>query len=101
EYRTLYIQNLFQRYLGFAANQSALSYFRPKFDLETTEQIRAEILGSPAFFAANGSNNATWLGAVFKDVLGRTLDSFSLNYWGTKLATQSRQSVALQILQSS
>jgi hypothetical protein len=68
----------------------------------TNEQLEAQILGSPEFFTRSGGSNATFVAAVYKDVLGRGTDPVGEQVWGQALATgaTSRTQVAQGILSS-
>src|SRR5262249_28337031 len=68
----------------------------------TLEQVEANILASKEYFQAQGgSSNASWLPMVYRDVLGRNLDSQGQAAWGNALNMgASLLSVASGILDS-
>ena len=103
EFQTDYIQGLFNSYLGYSADVNGVTYYLQQFQQGASDiNVKAQILASPAFFQLYGSTNNGWLVGVFKVALGRTLDSFSLNFWGSKLnGGESLLGVATEILQSS
>jgi hypothetical protein len=102
EYRTAFIQNQFNTYLGHAANGDGLNYYLGRFQGGATpDAVKAEILGSDEYTTKNGGTALNFLSAVYRDVLGMSLDDVGRNLWGGQLAQgMTRQAVALEILQS-
>src|SRR5262249_14686814 len=50
------------------------------------------------YFKRGGGTNSGFLGAAYHDVLQRSLDDAGVQFWGTRLANEDRQTLALQML---
>jgi hypothetical protein len=67
----------------------------------TSDQLRALLLGSGEYFQIAGNTNATFLAALYRDILGRSIDSYGLQAWTQVLSEGfSRTDVAGAILTS-
>lgn len=103
EYRTLVVQQLYQRYLGRAADAGGLVAFVNFLGTGATiEQAQAILLGSNEYFVTQGGGTtAGFIQAVYGDVLGRAASAAEIQSWQQFLAAgASRQQVAAAILNS-
>jgi hypothetical protein len=100
EFFTNEVEQAFQTFLHRSADPLGLGYFTSLLAQGATiEQVDAAILGSAEYNAS--LSNGDFLTAVYRDVLGRSVDSLGQQYWSDLLAQGvSRTQVALQILQS-
>ncbi len=101
EYRTREINQVYQQFLGHAADSKGLNTYLQAFTGGARlEQIKAVILGSSEYYFGHGrGTDAGFLNAVYLDVLGRSIDQTGLNFWGGALAAGAQRSdVALGIL---
>jgi hypothetical protein len=102
EYRTLLITTFYNTYLGRPASAADISNWLPQLQRGLTdESLIAAIVGSDEYFADHGSTDASWLNAVFNDLLGRAPDpSGQANFLAQLQAGVSRTTVALELLTS-
>ena len=102
EYQLDLIDGLITSYLGRPATQADQTYGLAVLAANgTVEQLKADLLGSPEFYAKAGSTNAGWLSVVYQDVLGRSVDTQGSTDWNQALnAGVSRTTVALAIVSS-
>jgi uncharacterized delta-60 repeat protein len=103
EYQSDAVQYLYGYVLGRAADSTGMSGWS-NFLAQggTAEQLEANLLGSDEYFAGRGGgNNNSFLQGVYRDVLGRSLDSSGSQTWNQALsAGVSRTDVAAAILAS-
>jgi hypothetical protein len=103
EYKTVVVRGLYQKYLRRDADPGGLNAF-VGFLLGggTVEQAIAAMVGSAEYFnGPGGGSNATFLAALYLDVLGRPIDSAGQSLFGGALNSgTSRQVVASIILGS-
>ena len=87
EYETDQVQAAFQQYLGVAAPSSAVSYLvglmQAGVDYRVVQSI---VIGSTAFYAANGNSPQGFLNAVYQDLLNRPPDQTSLTSYSNLIA---------------
>jgi len=103
EYRTDEINNLYQTILGRTADPSGLqSWLNFLAQGDTAVQVEAQLLSSPEFFTnGGGGSNATFLAAIYEDVLHRPIDPSGANSMGQELTSGvSRLTVVQQVLGS-
>src|SRR5205823_3438193 len=105
EYRMDLVNNYFVKLLGHAASFSTPNFFVGEMQQGVSDEVvLSQILGSNEYFfnpAKGAGDNATWVNAVYNDVLGRPVDSQALSFFTGRLAAgQSRQSIALALLSS-
>ena len=102
EYLGNQVQLLFQRYLHRQVDAGSLpSFINLLGHGGTLEQAAAIIVGSPEYFQLHGSNNVTFLNALYEDALGRTPDPFGQDSFMQMLASgSSRETVALAVFNS-
>jgi hypothetical protein len=75
EYRTLEVENLYQSFLGRSADPSGLSAFVSLLGAgHSISEVKIFILGSPEYFARAGGTDGQFLAALYRDVLGRSID---------------------------
>jgi len=102
EYLTDLVAGLYQRYLHRAPDPSgAQAWVNTLLGGATIEQVTADIVGSTEYFALHGSNNQSFVDALYPDMLTRTADSGGEAYWINALnGGASRDAVALAFLTS-
>lgn len=101
EYRQRLLTDIFSTFLRRAPSAPEISFWLPAFTAGLTdEQIEAQIVASPEYFALGGSTNAGWINRIFIDALGRVPSSAETAIDSTLLASSSRLSVGLSILTS-
>jgi hypothetical protein len=102
EYLTDVVAGLYQRYLYRAPDPAGSQWWLSMLGGGATiEQVAASIVGSPEYLALHGGSDASFVAALYQDVLGRTADSGGEAYWVSALNSgASRAAVALGFLTS-
>jgi hypothetical protein len=109
EARTFLINDAYEAYLGRPADAGGMSYWQAEFATGqlTDEEFVASLIGSPEFYARNGSTSQSFVEALYQDLLGRTAAQQDINFWVSQLAqsprgaAQARAAIALEFQQSS
>jgi uncharacterized delta-60 repeat protein len=102
EFEHLVVNRIYQEYLKRSPSPAGLaSWTNFLANGGTIDQLRAKVLGSPEFFGDSGNTNASFVSALYLDVLGRPADSGGAAFWEKALANgMSRTSVASNIISS-
>jgi uncharacterized delta-60 repeat protein len=102
EYHALVVNQLYGEYLGRAADAGGLASWSTFLaGGGTIDQLRAVLLGSSEYFADSGNTNSGFVSALYRDVLGRPVDSGGQQGWSQVLASgASRTAVAGSIIRS-
>ena len=101
EYRTHVVTGLFHDYLDRAPTALELSTDVDLIRSGHRTGLQIALLASPAYFAAAGSDDAKFVAAVYRDVLGREVDSAGSARWVAALhAGTSRLAVARALVTS-
>lgn len=101
EYRQQLINTYFSTFLHRAPSTAEVSFWLPAFASGLTdEQIEAQIVASPEYFALSGGTNTGWINRVFNDVLGRAPSASDTTNFSALLGSASRTTVGLGILTS-
>jgi hypothetical protein len=101
EYRQKLLTDFYSTFLHRPISGAEVSFWMPAFGAGMTdEQIEAQILASPEYFALAGSTNSSWINRIFNDVLGRSPSAPETATYLTLLGSSSRLNVALSILNS-
>jgi RHS repeat-associated protein len=96
EYRADVVQEGYLKLLGRQPESGATGAWIAAMEHGLTdEQFTERLLASPEYYAQHGQNNASWLNAVYNDVLSRAPDGPGLASWTNTLDHgASRQVVA-------
>ena len=96
EYYHQIIEGAYQQYLGRAADVQGLNVWTAALRGGLSdEQLEADFIGSPEFYAHAGGSDRAWVDAMYQDLLGRQADAAGESSWMQSLAMGvSRQSVA-------
>jgi hypothetical protein len=103
EYRTLEVQNLYEGLLGRAADANGLIHYVQLLGQGwNISQVEANLLESDEYFQSrSGNDNLMFVTALYRDVLGRDVDSIGMQSFVVPLANGlSRTAVVLGILSS-
>ena len=101
DYRQQLLTGFYSTFLHRPISAAEVGFWAPAFASGMTdEQIEAQIIASPEYFALGGSSNANWINRVFNEVLGRSPSSTETSAYLTLLGSNSRLSVGLSILNS-
>lgn len=102
EYHTLLITTFYGKYLGRSASAADIGAWLPALQAGLTDEaFLAALVGSDEYFANHGSTDASWLDAVYNDLLNRPPDpSGQALYLGQLQGGVSRTAVAQQLLTS-
>jgi len=94
EYADRLIGQVYQEFLGRAPEASALTYWERQLSRGVTEPaLLAQVLASDEFFRRAGGTNASFVDALYTELLGRNGDATA--YWNILLARgRSRRDVA-------
>ncbi len=103
EYRGLDIDRVFTSFLHRKADAGGLAYWNDSIkNGNPLWRFRAQLFGSPEYFANAGGTNGQYVDAAYQDVLGRRPDAAGRQYWIDKLnAGTKRGTVALQFINTS
>jgi streptogramin lyase len=86
EYRAVVVQDLYNRLLRRPADASGLSTFTTFLaNGGTVEQVEATLAGSAEYFRIQGGNNESFLDALYRDTLNRTIDPAGRSAFGQAL----------------
>jgi len=102
EYRSSLIAGIYRTYLSREPDQGGLAHWLAQMGAGmTTQSLESGFLGSPEYFEKAGGTNEGWVGALYRDVLGRTPSTAEVGFWTNRLVTgTSRPSVTLGFLLS-
>lgn len=101
EYRQHLITSYFSTFLHRSPSGAELAFWLPAFTAGLSdEQIQAQFVASPEYFALAGGTNTNWINRIFNDVLGRVPSGADVTTYSTLLGTSSRTTVGLSILNS-
>jgi hypothetical protein len=101
EYRTALVTSFYSTFLHRTPSAAEIPFWLPAFAAGMSdEQIEAQFLASPEYFALAGSTNAGWITHVFSDVLGRSPSAAETATFSALLGSSSRTTVGLSILTS-
>ena len=102
EYRARLVGDLYQRYLGRAADPPGLTAFVQQLAAGgTVDQVKASLLGSDEYFAGHGGGTVDgFLAALYQDVLGRAIDPGAQSTLGALIGLLRREDVAAVVLAS-
>jgi hypothetical protein len=102
EYRNRLMTSFYATFLHRTPSAAELSFWLPAFAANLSdEQIEAQIVASPEYFALSGGTNAGWITRIFNDVLGRTPSASEISTYSGFLGSSARATVGLSILKSS
>jgi hypothetical protein len=102
EYRTKLLTDYYATFLHRPISAAEVSFWLPAFASSMTdEQIEAQIIASPEYFALAGATNTGWINRVFNDVLGRSPSASETSTFLALLGSSSRMSVGQAVLTSS
>lgn len=102
EYRNRLMTSFYATFLHRTPATAELSFWLPAFAANLSdEQIEAQIVASPEYFALSGGTNAGWINRIFNEVLGRTPSAAETATFTGFLGSSSRATVGLSILKSS
>src|SRR5207244_2459114 len=73
EYDSNLVAGYYSRYLGRTASAAELSFWVPALaqGKSTDEDVLAQIVGSDEYYRNHGGSDASWLNAMYQDLLGR------------------------------
>ncbi|HWB08874.1 MAG TPA: DUF4214 domain-containing protein [Pirellulales bacterium] len=96
-YATNVINPDYQKFLGRSADAAGVTYWTNQMEQGLTDQqLEANFIASPEFYANAGGTNSSWVNAMYQVVLGRQADNGGLSFWLAQLAAgESRSSVAM------
>jgi hypothetical protein len=103
EFRDEQVSAMYQQLLERPADPAGLQWLATSTaNGATYEQVEAALLGSDEYFERRGDGTDTgWLTAVYADVFdGRSVDPGAATYWLGELSHESRESVALDLVES-
>lgn len=100
EFRTVLADGIYTNYLGRSASPSDIQYVSSQLAAGVrTEEILANVFGSPEYFVKHGSSNETWIDSVYQDILERPSDPNGRAGFLSQLQNGvSRANVARQLL---
>ncbi|HEV3343749.1 MAG TPA: DUF4214 domain-containing protein [Pirellulales bacterium] len=94
EARAFLIQNAYESYLGRPADAGGMAYWQAVLSSGqiTDEQFVASLIGSPEYYARNGSTSQSYVLALYHDLLARTTSppQQEIDFWVSQLAMSSR-----------
>ena len=100
DYRTDLVGSYYNAYLHRNADPGAAGFVNDLTGGATDEQVQSLILGSPEYFADQGSDNTQFIDAIFPDVLNRPAAPTDVTTWLGFLAGNTRAQMAAALLSS-
>jgi hypothetical protein len=102
EYRNSLVTAWYTKYLQRTADAGGLAGALASLAAGATdEQVIADLVGSTEYFQLHGSDNTSFLYAVFNDILGRAIDVGAKTFFLGQLSFGvSRTNLALELLSS-
>lgn len=101
EYRQRLLTTFYSTFLHRSPSAAELTFWLPAFAASLSdEQIEAQIIASPEYFALSGGTNTGWFNRLYNDVLGRAPSAAEVSAFSTLLGSSSRTTVGLVILNS-
>lgn len=102
EYFANFVKDAYGTYLNRVPDLQGLAWWTARMQAGVTdEQLEAALTSSSEFVQLNGGTNATWVDAMYADLLERTPDQAGLSYWLAQLQFGvSRYQIALHIAAS-
>jgi trimeric autotransporter adhesin len=102
EYRQDLVAGDYDHVFGHPAPSASLGPWLTHLDNGASDQsVLAGMLGSDAYYATSGGTPAGFIRALYKLLLGRSVDASGLAFWESQLSSgATRSSVALGILSS-
>ena len=96
------IQSVYMRLLGRAADSGGvLAWTKAMHGGLTDEQLEADLVGSPEFYAESGGTDLGWVDALYQKLLGRHADTAGEQAWVQTLAQgESRYAIAFDFASS-
>jgi hypothetical protein len=86
-YANFVIKPAYINLLDRMADDSGVKYWTGRMDAGATDQqLEADLVSAPEFYANAGGTNTLWIDAVYKLLLGRAADASGENFWNSQLA---------------
>lgn len=86
-FANIVITPAYQQFLGRRPDAAGLNYWvNQMFAGLTDQQLQAQFIASPEFYAHAGGTNVLWVDAMYQDLLGRQPDPQGEAFWVTQLA---------------
>ena len=86
EFRTDVVSHMYPTYLHRSSDSGGVSYWVGQIGHGATfEQVELSFIGSPEYFQLHGGTNKGAVDALYKDVLGRSVDQAGETYWVQQL----------------
>jgi hypothetical protein len=97
EYRSDLVQGWYTKFLGRSPSMVEVTFWAGVLRTKSIEQVAANILGSSEYYSRSGGTAQGFLSALYRDLLGRPIDSQGSAAWSSDLSRMSRTQVALDI----
>jgi adhesin/invasin len=82
EFRTGVVSHMYPTYLHRSSDSAGVSYWVGQIARGATfEQVELSFIGSPEYYQLHGGTSKGAVDALYKDVLGRTVDQAGETYW--------------------
>jgi hypothetical protein len=102
EYFATIIKPAYVTFLGRAADAGGLAYWTSLMHAGLTdEQLEANFIASPEYYAHNGGTDKGWIDGTYVDLLGRQADISGESFWIMQAGIIGRVGVALGFAKSS
>lgn len=86
EFRSDVVSHMYTTFLHRPADSGGVSYWVGRIGGGTTfEQVELSFIGSPEYYQLHGGTNKGAVDALYKDVLGRSVDQAGETYWVQQL----------------
>jgi hypothetical protein len=101
EYFATIIKPAYVKFLGRAADAGGIAYWTSLMHAGLTdEQLEANFIASPEYYAHNGGTDKGWIDGTYVDLLGRQPDASGENFWIMQAGVIGRGGVALGFAKS-
>lgn len=102
QYEQAFVTNAYEQLLHRAADPAGLSFWASQIAQgKSDEYVEAELLASDEYVGQHGNNDASWIAALYQDLLGRPPGTQDASFWlGALRAGQNRFQIAIDIATS-
>jgi hypothetical protein len=101
EYLATIIKPAYVKFLGRAVDAGGLAFWTGLMRAGLTdEQLEANFIASPEYYAHNGGTDKGWIDGTYVDLLGRQPDTSGENFWTMQAGVIGRGGVALGFAKS-
>ena len=80
------VTNAYQGILGRGGEPSGRAFWAEHLQTRDVLDLRVLLMSSDEYHRRSGGTDASWIAALYRDILGRTPESVGLSYWSGQAA---------------